>query len=191
MILIIDNYDSFTYNLVDYFGRLSDQEIKVFRNDKVTLEELKKLPIEYVVISPGPKTPKEAGLSKDVILAYAGKVPILGVCLGHQCIGEIYGGEIVQAEKLMHGKTSQVSHNNNSLFDSIPNPFTATRYHSLVIDPKTCPEELEVTSSSLDDNEIMAVKHKTLPIYGVQFHPESICTPDGLTLLKNFLNSTY
>ncbi|RAP38881.1 anthranilate/aminodeoxychorismate synthase component II [Candidatus Marinamargulisbacteria bacterium SCGC AAA071-K20] len=191
MILIIDNYDSFTYNLVDYFGRISDQDIEVYRNDKVTLEALNKLPIKYIVISPGPKTPKEAGISKDLIKAYEGKVPILGVCLGHQCIGEIYGGDIVQAKRLMHGKTSEVSHKNVPLFSFIPNPFTATRYHSLVIDKQAFPSDLEVLATSDDDDEIMAIKHKKYEIYGVQFHPESICTPDGITLLKNFLNCSY
>lgn len=188
MIVIIDNYDSFTYNLVDYFGRISNIDLSVFRNDKVTIDELKALKIDYIVISPGPKAPKDAGVSKAVIDEFKEKVPILGVCLGHQCIGEYFGAKIVHAKTLMHGKTSQVKHNGSNFFKSISNPFTATRYHSLVIEKSSVPSEIEVLACSTDDEEIMAIKHKKYPIYGVQFHPESICTPDGLVLMKNFLN---
>lgn len=186
MILIIDNYDSFTYNLVQYFGQL-DCDLKVYRNDALTIEEVGKIKPEKIVISPGPGRPEDAGISVSLIKEFAGKIPILGVCLGHQAIGYAYGGKIIGAKKLMHGKTSSVSHNNKDLFASIENPFEATRYHSLVIDLKSLPECLEVTAKSEDD-EIMGVRHKTLPVWGVQFHPESILTKSGLNILNNFIH---
>lgn len=187
MILMIDNYDSFTYNLVDYFSKLSDMHVNVIRNDKITVSEISSLNPGYIVISPGPKTPSQAGISKDVIKAFSGRIPILGVCLGHQSIGEVFGGKTIHAKNLMHGKTSKISHNNHSLFTDIPSPFIATRYHSLVIDEDSFPSDLDVIARSLDDNEIMAVAHKTDLTFGVQFHPESICSPDGLKILENFL----
>ena len=187
MILMIDNYDSFTYNLVDYFGRISDLEIVVHRNDKISLEEIEKLSPSYIVISPGPKTPKEAGISKDVISKFGKNIPILGVCLGHQAIGEVFGSTIYNAKELMHGKTSPITHSGHFLFDNISSPFEATRYHSLAIDPDTLSSDLIALAHTVD-GEIMAVVHKQYPIYGVQFHPESICSPDGLQLLKNFIN---
>lgn len=188
MILVIDNYDSFTYNLVDYLGKVSEQEIKVFRNDALTVDEVKALNPAYIVISPGPKEPKDAGISKDVIKELGPIIPTLGVCLGHQSIGEVFGGKTIRAKNLMHGKTSEMSHTGHALFADISSPFVATRYHSLVIEESTFPEaELEIIARSNDDNEIMAVAHKEHPIYGLQFHPESICSPDGLKMLENFL----
>ena len=186
MILMIDNYDSFTYNLVDYFGRISDLDIVVHRNDKISLEEIEKLSPSYIVISPGPKTPKEAGISKDVISKFGKSIPILGVCLGHQAIGEVFGSTIYNAKELMHGKTSKITHNGHFLFADISSPFEATRYHSLAIQPDTLSSDLIATAHT-SDGEIMAIAHKELPIYGVQFHPESICSPDGLKILENFL----
>jgi len=188
MILVIDNYDSFTYNLVDYFGKVSDKDIQVYRNDKITCEKIKELSPSHIVISPGPKTPKEAGISKDVIDYFKGKIPILGVCLGHQAIGELFGATVIRAKYLMHGKTSLISYTEHPLFKDIENPFQATRYHSLVLAQETIPDCLSVIAHSTDDNEIMAIAHKTFPIYGVQFHPESICTPAGLILLRNFIS---
>ena len=188
MILVIDNYDSFTYNLVDYLGKISDHSLEVYRHDAITLDEIEAKAPFAIVISPGPKTPSEAGISEDVIRRFGQTIPILGVCLGHQAIGEVFGGMIVRAKNLMHGKTSTMSHTGHVLFKDVPNPFVATRYHSLVIEPSTAPERLDVIARSNDDNEIMAVVHKDYPIYGVQFHPESICTPDGLQMLKNFLD---
>ncbi len=188
MILVIDNYDSFTYNLVDYFGKISSQFIEVYRNDVISLDEIALKNPSAIVISPGPKTPSEAGISEDVIRRFGKTIPTLGVCLGHQGIGEVFGGDVIRAKKLMHGKTSLVCHEGHPLFKAVPSPFIATRYHSLVIDSSTVPNELEVIARSIDDNEIMAVAHKQYPIYGVQFHPESICTPDGLQMLKNFLD---
>ena len=187
MILVIDNYDSFTYNLVDYFGRISDQDIKVYRNDKLSLSEIKELSPDYICISPGPKTPKEAGISKDVIAQFGKDIPLLGVCLGHQAIGEVFGSVIYNAQELMHGKTSPITHNGHFLFDNISSPFEATRYHSLAIDPETLSSDL-IALAHTNDGEIMAIAHKQYPIYGVQFHPESICSPDGLQLLKNFID---
>ena len=187
MILVIDNYDSFTYNLVDYIGKCSSEPIVVHRNDAITITEIQTLKPKAIVISPGPKTPKEAGISKDVINHLGNQIPILGVCLGHQSMGEVYGGDVIHAKQLMHGKTSQMSHTGHPLFEGIDSPFIATRYHSLVIDPKTLPDCLDVVSKSLDDDEIMGVVHKDYPVYGVQFHPESICSPDGLRLIANFL----
>ena len=191
MLLIIDNYDSFTYNLYQAFLSLASAQadIRVIRNDALDLRELSDLRPAAIVISPGPCTPNEAGISVPLINEFAGKVPILGVCLGHQSIGQAFGGKIVHAKQLMHGKTSQVAHKDVGVFKGLPNPFTATRYHSLVIKPETCPDCLEVTAWT-DDGEIMGVRHKTLPIEGVQFHPESILTEHGHDLLRNFLENT-
>lgn len=185
MLLVIDNFDSFTYNLVQYFGKLG-VEMKVFRNDAITVDEAIALKPTQVMISPGPGAPDQAGVSCAIIESFAGKVPIFGVCLGHQCIGQIYGGKIIRSAKLMHGKTSLVRHNGKDLFAGMANPFAGTRYHSLVIERSTCPDCLEVTAES-EDGEIMGVKHRDLPIWGVQFHPESIATEDGMLLLQNFL----
>jgi anthranilate synthase/aminodeoxychorismate synthase-like glutamine amidotransferase len=185
MILVIDNYDSFTYNLVQYLGEMGE-EIEVFRNDKISVPEIEKLAPEALLISPGPGTPKDAGISLDVLHHFAGKIPVLGVCLGHQCIGEAFGGKIVLAPRLMHGKTSLIHHNNKNIFHEIPNPFEATRYHSLIIDNDSLPECLEVTAWT-DEKEIMGVQHKSYLVTGVQFHPESILTREGKRLLRNFL----
>ncbi|MDF1755851.1 MAG: aminodeoxychorismate/anthranilate synthase component II [Verrucomicrobiales bacterium] len=185
MLLVIDNYDSFTYNLVQYFGELG-VEMAIHRNDQITLEEIHKLGPSRICISPGPCTPKEAGISCDVIREFGEKLPILGVCLGHQSIGDVFGGDVVRAERLMHGKTSPVYHNNKDLFEGLENPFEATRYHSLIVKRDTVPDCLEITAWT-DDDEIMGLKHKEFPIYGVQFHPESILTEEGMKLLKNFL----
>jgi anthranilate synthase/aminodeoxychorismate synthase-like glutamine amidotransferase len=182
---MIDNYDSFTYNLYQYFGEIGEV-VKVFRNDRISVEEIESLNPERIVISPGPCTPREAGISVDVIRYFAGKKPILGVCLGHQSIGAAFGGRIVNAELLMHGKTSLIHHNGKGLFDGIPNPFEATRYHSLVIERSTLPDCLAITAWA-KDNEIMAVRHKEFVIEGVQFHPEAILTTVGKDLLRNFL----
>jgi len=187
MLLIIDNYDSFTYNLVQYFGELK-AKMKIFRNDAITVAEVKKLRPERIVISPGPGGPESAGISVELIKEFAGKVPILGVCLGHQAIGYAFGGKIISAKRLMHGKTSLIQHDGKEIFRGLDNPFEATRYHSLVIDPKSLPDCLKVTAVTKDkDKEIMAVRHKKYPIWGVQFHPESILTTSGKTLLNNFL----
>jgi anthranilate synthase/aminodeoxychorismate synthase-like glutamine amidotransferase len=185
MILMIDNYDSFTYNLVQYFGELG-QELKVIRNDQLTVAEAEAMAPERIVISPGPCTPKEAGVSNDIIRHFAGKVPLLGVCLGHQCIGDVFGGEVVRAPRLMHGKTSMIHHDGKGLFVGLPNPFEATRYHSLVIKPETMPDCLLVTAKT-DQGEVMGVRHKEYCIEGVQFHPQSILTQAGKDLLRNFL----
>ena len=188
MIVIIDNYDSFTYNLVQRIGELGGtHEMKVFRNDKTTLEEIESLLPEHLIISPGPCTPLEAGISNDVIERFAGTVPILGVCLGHQCIGHVYGAEVVRADRLMHGKTSQVEHDGKTLYAGLPNPFVATRYHSLTIKEDTLPDCLEVTAKTTDQGELMGVRHRELSIEGVQFHPESFLTEVGHQLLANFL----
>jgi anthranilate synthase component 2 len=190
MLLMIDNYDSFTYNLVQYFGELG-AEVQVYRNDKINLETIEQLDPKHIVISPGPCTPDQAGISIAVIKHFAGKIPLLGVCLGHQSIGQAFGGKIVQAKQIMHGKTSAIYHNNTSVFKDLPNPFEATRYHSLVIEQNSLPECLEITAwsqtSKGDMEEIMGIQHKTLAIMGVQFHPESILTKQGHDLLKNFL----
>jgi len=188
MILVIDNYDSFTYNIVQYLGEMG-ADIRVYRNDAITLQEIEKLSPEKIVISPGPCTPLEAGLSNDVIRHFGNKTPILGVCLGHQCIGHVFGSKIVRAKRLMHGKTSDIAHDGQGVFKNLPNPFQATRYHSLVIDPSTIdPAELVITARSADDpDEIMGVRHTRHPIHGVQFHPESILTTHGKDLLRNFL----
>ena len=185
MLLMIDNYDSFTYNLVQYLGELG-QEVKVYRNDEITLEGVEKLKPAHVVISPGPCTPNEAGISVPLIKHLAGKVPILGVCLGHQAIGQALGGKIVHAKQLMHGKTSAIRHDGRGVFRELPEGFTATRYHSLVIERASLPGDLEV-SAWTDDGEIMGLRHRTLPVEGVQFHPESIATEHGHALLRNFL----
>ncbi|QOS98587.1 aminodeoxychorismate/anthranilate synthase component II [Brevibacterium sp. JNUCC-42] len=187
MIIMIDNYDSFTYNLVQYVGELGE-ELRVFRNDKITLEEIENMKPDYLMISPGPCTPNEAGISMDVIRYFAGKVPILGVCLGHQSIGQVFGGKIVRAERLMHGKTSEVLHDGKTIFAGIPSPFQAARYHSLVIQEESIPEELEITART-PEGEIMAIRHRELSIEGVQFHPESIITQYGKQMLKNFLTA--
>ncbi len=185
MILMIDNYDSFTYNLVQYLGELG-QDIKVFRNDKINLEKIKKLHPKKIVISPGPGRPENAGISPQVIKNLAGKIPILGVCLGHQAIGYVYGAKIVNARNLMHGKTSLIYHDRKTIFKGIPDPFEATRYHSLLIERKTLPSCLEITAWT-KEKEIMGIKHKEFPLWGVQFHPESILTKSGKDILANFL----
>ena len=185
MLLMIDNYDSFTYNLVQYFGELG-QEVKVFRNDAISLSEIARLNPDYLVISPCPCAPAQAGISLAAIREFAGKVPLLGVCLGHQSIGEAFGGRVVHAKKLMHGKVSPVQHNNVGMFRNLPNPVTCTRYHSLAVERETLPECLEITAWT-DDGEIMGMRHKTLALEGVQFHPESILTEHGHDMLKNFL----
>ncbi len=185
MILIIDNYDSFTYNLVQYLGELK-ADLKVYRNDALTLEDIRKMRPKRIVISPGPGRPEDAGISVSIIQELSGEIPILGVCLGHQAIGFAYGGKIVGAKKLMHGKTSMIYHNKKDLFASIPLPFEATRYHSLVIERKSLPRCLELTAWTRD-GEIMGVRHQDFPLWGVQFHPESILTKSGKAILKNFL----
>ena len=184
-VLMIDNYDSFTYNIVQYMGELG-ADMLVERNDQISIEEIEALNPKKIVISPGPCTPDKAGVSVAVIKHFAGKVPLLGVCLGHQSVGAAFGGEIIKAGKLMHGKTSEVRHDGKTLFKNLPNPFTATRYHSLVLNRKTLPDCFEISAES-DDNEIMGIRHKELLVEGVQFHPESILTPNGKDLLKNFI----
>ena len=186
MLLMIDNYDSFTYNLVQYLAEIG-QDVKVVRNDKISIEEINKLNPQYIVISPGPCTPNEAGISLELIEAFKGKIPILGVCLGHQSIGQAFGGKIIHAQTIMHGKTSKIFHNNKGVFRGIKDPFIATRYHSLVIEKQTLPNCFDITAWT-DDNEIMGIKHKELAIEGVQFHPESILSEHGHDLLKNFLD---
>lgn len=190
MLLMIDNYDSFTYNLVQYFGELG-ADVRVYRNDQITLDEVEELAPERIVISPGPCTPNEAGVSIPVIKRFAGRIPILGVCLGHQSIGQAFGGRIVHAREIMHGKTSLVHHRGVGVFQGLPSPFEATRYHSLVIEKETMPDCLEITAWTETESggidEIMGVRHKTLAVEGVQFHPESILTAHGHALLENFL----
>ena len=188
MILMIDNYDSFTYNIVQYMGELG-ADIQVERNDQISIEEIESLNPKKIVISPGPCTPDKAGISIETIRYFAGKIPLLGVCLGHQSVGAAFGGEVVKAGKLMHGKTSEVRHDGKTLFKGLPNPFTATRYHSLVLNRKTLPDCFEITAES-DDNEIMGIRHKAMPVEGVQFHPESILTINGKDLLKNFIENS-
>ena len=188
MILMIDNYDSFTYNIVQYMGELG-ADIQVERNDQISIEEIESLNPKKIVISPGPCTPDKAGISIEAIKNFAGKIPLLGVCLGHQSVGAAFGGEIIKAGKLMHGKTSEVRHDGKTLFKGLPNPFTATRYHSLVLNRKTLPDCFEITAES-DDNEIMGIRHKELSVEGVQFHPESILTTHGKDLLKNFIENS-
>lgn len=185
MILMIDNYDSFTYNLVQYLGELGEN-LKVYRNDKITVKEIRKLKPDAIVISPGPGTPQDAGISVDAIRELQGKMPILGVCLGHQAIGYCFGGRIIRAKNLMHGKTSKIHHKGEAIFKGLPNPFEATRYHSLLVDSKNFPKELEILAWT-KKKEIMGLRHRRFPIYGVQFHPESIMTKVGKQLLQNFL----
>jgi anthranilate synthase component II len=185
MLLMIDNYDSFTYNIVQYLGELGE-EVQVFRNDKITIAEIEALAPARIVLSPGPCSPEEAGISVEVVRHFAGKIPILGVCLGHQSIGYAYGGTIVKSATLMHGKTSPILHDGAGLFAGLPNPFQATRYHSLVVQRDSLPEELEITAW-VAEGEIMGMRHRTLPVWGVQFHPESILTQGGMDLLRNFL----
>ncbi|MDM5186541.1 aminodeoxychorismate/anthranilate synthase component II [Bacillus sp. DX4.1] len=187
MILMIDNYDSFTFNLVQFLGELG-QELVVKRNDEITISDIEQMKPDFLMISPGPCSPNEAGVSMDVIRHFAGKIPIFGVCLGHQSIAQVFGGDVVRAERLMHGKTSLMHHDGKTIFADIPNPFTATRYHSLIVKKETLPECLEVTSWT-EEGEIMALRHKSLPIEGVQFHPESIMTSHGKELLQNFIRS--
>lgn len=185
MILLIDNYDSFTYNLVQYFGELGE-EILVRRNNYISAAEVEDLDPDRIVISPGPCTPKEAGVSNEIIRKFSGIKPILGVCLGHQCIGYVFGGKIIRAKRIMHGKLSEIRHSDDPLFDSVSNPFQATRYHSLVVEKKSFPSDLKILAES-EDGEVMALRHKKHPTWGVQFHPESIMTKEGKTILKNFL----
>ena len=188
MILIIDNYDSFTYNLVQRIGEIDpDRPMKVFRNDKVTLDEMDALKPTHLIVSPGPCTPREGGISNDAVRHFAGRIPVLGVCLGHQCIGFSYGATVDGNWRLMHGKTSPIHHNGEDLFTGLENPFEATRYHSLVILPETLPEEFEVTAWT-DEKEIMGIRHRKMPLFGVQFHPESFLTLEGPKLLKNFID---
>ena len=187
MLLMIDNYDSFTYNLVQYFGELG-QEVKTFRNDQITIEEIRKLDPKYIVISPGPCTPKESGISMQVIDSFKEKKPILGVCLGHQAIGAVFGANIIKAKELMHGKTSEINHEGNFLFEGMPQNFIATRYHSLVIEEKTLSKDF-IVNARTEDGSIMGIQHCKLNVSGVQFHPESIMTEDGKKLLSNFLNT--
>jgi len=187
MLLMIDNYDSFTYNLVQYLGELG-QDVQVYRNDEIDLHKIAQLKPEKIVISPGPCTPNEAGISLALIKEFAGKIPLLGVCLGHQSIGQAFGGNIIKAKTLMHGKTSLIHHTSKGVFKDLPNPYTATRYHSLVIERETIPDCLEITAWT-DDGEIMGVKHKMLAVEGVQFHPESVLTEHGHDLLNNFLKA--
>jgi len=185
MLLILDNYDSFTYNLVQYFGELG-VEMKIFRNDALTVDEVKALAPERICISPGPCTPNEAGISLDLIRQLGSTTPILGVCLGHQSIGQVYGGDVVRADRLMHGKTSPIHHNGSSVFAGLPDPFEATRYHSLIVKRETLPDCLEITAWTAE-NEIMGLRHKEHPVHGVQFHPESILTEHGKQMLETFL----
>jgi anthranilate synthase/aminodeoxychorismate synthase-like glutamine amidotransferase len=185
MILVLDNYDSFTYNLVQYFGELG-ANLRVVRNDQITVDEIAQFAPERIVVSPGPCTPSEAGISSEVIKTFGPRIPILGVCLGHQCIGEVYGGDVVRADRLMHGKTSPIIHRGEGVFKGLPSPFEATRYHSLIVKRDTLPDVLEITAETAE-GEIMGLRHKSLPVHGVQFHPESILTTEGKRLLQNFL----
>lgn len=185
-LLMLDNYDSFTYNLVQYFGELGE-EVTVLRNDQTSVQEIARMGPDRICVSPGPCSPAEAGISVELIQAFAGKLPILGVCLGHQSIGAAFGGRIVRAGRQMHGKTSPITHGGTDVFAGLPSPYTVTRYHSLAIERASMPDCLEITAES-DDGEIMGVRHKTLPVYGVQFHPESILSEHGHALLRNFLN---
>jgi anthranilate synthase/aminodeoxychorismate synthase-like glutamine amidotransferase len=185
MLLIIDNYDSFTYNLVQYLGELGE-DVRVYRNDKITLDQIEELGPKRIVISPGPCTPKEAGVSVEAIRRFGGKIPLLGVCLGHQSLAAAYGGEVIRAPRLMHGKTSQIKHDGTTIYRSLPNPFEATRYHSLIVNRTNLPACLEISAETAE-GEIMGLRHKTLGVEGVQFHPESILTIVGKDLLRNFL----
>ncbi|MBM7097963.1 MULTISPECIES: aminodeoxychorismate/anthranilate synthase component II [Alteribacter] len=185
MILMIDNYDSFTYNLVQYLGELGE-ELIVKRNDKITIEEIEELAPAFIMVSPGPCSPNEAGISMDVIRHFAGRIPIFGVCLGHQSIAQVFGGNVIRADRLMHGKTSEIYHDEKSVFKGLPSPMVATRYHSLIVERKSLPDCFTI-SAQTEEGEIMAIRHKTLPVEGVQFHPESIMTAEGKKLLKNFI----
>jgi anthranilate synthase/aminodeoxychorismate synthase-like glutamine amidotransferase len=185
MLLVIDNYDSFTYNLVQYFGELG-ADLVVHRNDQISIEEIREMAPERICVSPGPCSPSEAGISCEVIRTFGGEIPIFGVCLGHQCMGEVYGGDVVRADRLMHGKTSLIFHHGEDLFKGIESPFEATRYHSLIVKRDTLPSCLEITAETAE-GEIMGLRHKEKKVYGVQFHPESILTASGKTILKNFL----
>jgi len=185
MILLLDNYDSFTYNLAQYLGQMG-QELEVRRNDEITLDDVAALHPNRIVISPGPCTPKEAGISVPLIQRFAGEVPILGVCLGHQAIGAAFGGNVIRAQTIMHGKTSEIRHDDKTIFEKLPNPFIATRYHSLIVERESLPDELAI-SAETDDGTIMGLRHKSLPVEGVQFHPESVLTSAGYHLLENFL----
>ncbi len=186
MVLVIDNYDSFTYNLVQYLGELK-ADVQVHRNDQITVEQVRALNPERILVSPGPCSPKEAGLSNEIIREFGAKVPLFGVCLGHQCIGHTFGAKVVVNYRMMHGKTSMIKHNGQDLFEGMPNPFAATRYHSLVVQRDTLPDFLEVTAET-EEGEVMGLRHKELPIWGVQFHPESILTAEGKRILDNFLH---
>ncbi|MBE2205673.1 MAG: aminodeoxychorismate/anthranilate synthase component II [Chthoniobacterales bacterium] len=186
MILVIDNYDSFTYNLVQYFGELG-AEVLVKRNDEITIPDIEALAPQKLCVSPGPCTPNEAGISCEVIRHFGGKIPLLGVCLGHQCIGQVYGGDVIRAGRLMHGKTSPIHHHGENVFAGLPSPFEATRYHSLLVKRDTLPDCLKITAET-EEGEIMGLAHRELPVYGVQFHPESILTTEGKKLLRNFLD---
>ena len=186
MILLIDNYDSFVYNIYQYLGELG-ASVTIFRNDKISVDEIVSMHPEKIIISPGPCTPSESGLSVEIIRAFGTNTPLLGVCLGHQCIGAAYGGCIIKMDRVWHGKTSEIHHNGENVFKNIPNPFVATRYHSLVLEKETCPDALEVTAWT-DDGTIMGLRHKTYPVYGVQFHPESILTNEGKKILHNFID---
>jgi len=185
MILVIDNYDSFTYNLVQYVGELG-ADVNVYRNDSITPDQIADMSPERIIISPGPGRPDEAGISKSVIERFGGEVPLLGVCLGHQSIAEVFGAEVVIGDRIMHGKVSQIHHNGEDIFEGVPSPFTATRYHSLVVEPGSLKDPLELTAWT-DEGEVMGLRHRVMPIWGVQFHPESILTAEGKTILKNFL----
>ncbi len=185
MLLVIDNYDSFTYNLVQYFGELG-AEMEIHRNDQITIDEIRQKSPSHICVSPGPCSPTEAGISCDVIREFAGQVPIFGVCLGHQCMGEVFGGEVVRADRLMHGKTSPILHNGEGIFADLPSPFEATRYHSLIVRRESLPDSLEITAET-EEGEIMGLRHRELAVHGVQFHPESILTQEGKTMLANFL----
>lgn len=186
MILLIDNYDSFTYNLYQYIGEINE-DVKVIRNDAVTLDELKQMELEGIILSPGPGVPENAGICVDVIRTFGGKIPILGICLGHQAIAYAYGGNVIRAETVKHGKTSMIEHRDDKLFEGTENPLKVMRYHSLVVEEQSLPEVLTVTARSLDDGVIMAMKHKEYAVYGVQFHPESVFTEEGRKIIKNFL----
>ncbi|WP_444685762.1 aminodeoxychorismate/anthranilate synthase component II [Alkalicoccus luteus] len=187
MILMIDNYDSFTYNLVQYLGEMG-QELVVRRNDQITMEDIRELNPDYLMISPGPCSPDEAGVSMEAIRTFAGQIPIFGVCLGHQAMAQVFGGDVVRAERLMHGKTSEVFHDGKSVFRGLPDPFVATRYHSLIVKRETLPDCFDITAET-DEKEIMGIRHKELPVEGVQFHPESIMTDTGKIMLRNFLDA--
>jgi anthranilate synthase/aminodeoxychorismate synthase-like glutamine amidotransferase len=185
MVLVIDNYDSFTYNLVQYLGEMG-VDMQIHRNDRITVDQVRALRPERILVSPGPCTPREAGLSNEIIETFSSELPVLGVCLGHQCIAHTFGGEVVVNDRMMHGKTSPIRHDGKDMFEGMPNPFAATRYHSLIVKRDTLPECLEITAET-DEGEIMGLRHKSLPVWGVQFHPESILTEHGKRMMENFL----